>query len=252
MVFFLFPFHAQKHVLLRKLELSVFHYSRSFYYINSVWPFFNLFLLPFRSTWHHFCSHTSRLVTSFFYLLHIRMVESCLLFSSLPSFFLLVRRLRRSLSIRRCSRCRFLYCICSFLFRVASASPIPIQVFHARKRALSYFSRLPFSRVRPAIARKRASARSGITRYTWHFPFSFSVCTPGIRYVIHSTLSRYCPFLARKVHSLGVSCFRAALPLPRLLLRFFAASPEIPGTSLLRRWAILENTIRSIPTHYPR
>lgn len=183
MVFFLFPFHAQKHVLLRRLELSVFHYSRSFYCINSVWPFFNLSLLPFRSTWHHFCSRTSHLVTSFFYLLHIRMVESCLLFSSLPSFFLLVRRLRRSLSIRRCSRCRFLYCICSpvsFLFRVASASPIPIQVFHARKRALSYFSRLPFSRVRH---RAQASI-SAIRRHPLYVTFSVFLFGMYARYPI--------------------------------------------------------------------
>lgn len=45
------------------------------------------------------------------------------LFSSVPSScFLFVRRLYRSLSIPRRSRCRFLYCICSPVFSLLSCS----------------------------------------------------------------------------------------------------------------------------------
>lgn len=133
----------------------------------------------------------------------------------------------------------------------AATAPIPLQVFHARKRAFSYFSRLPFSRVRPTIAREHP-ARSA----TWHFPFSFSVCTLGIRYVIRSTLSWYCPFLPRKVHSSGVSRFRTVFFSPFLIAFTLRSSSlfllKFLALRYFARWAILENTIRSIPSHYPR
>lgn len=52
--------------------------------------------------------------------------------------------------------------------RAPSAAPIPILVFHARKRALSYFPRLPFSRVRPASEIRRHPLRD-----IFRFPFRY-------------------------------------------------------------------------------
>lgn len=81
--------------------------------------------------------------------------------------------------------------------RVAgAATPIPLQVFYARKRAaFSYFSRLPFSRVRPAafVARERSrdppprrAAPRHPLRDIFRFPFRY---VRSVRYVIRSTLS---------------------------------------------------------------
>lgn len=173
------------------------------------------------------------------------------------SFFLLVRRLRRSLSASF-ARHRFLYCIyspvSSLLFRCSAAALGYLsQVFHARiyvyKRALSYFPRLPlFSRSSCHRARKRPRDPA-----TWRFPFSFSYVRS-----VHDTWSvlsclDIVLFCCAKCIPQGISpifvpssrCSRARSPLLSLFLRF-------PATSLLRRWAILENTIRSIPSHYPR
>lgn len=59
---------------------------------------------------------------------------------------------------------------CPLRSRVAAVAPIPLQVFHARKRVFSYFSRLPLSRVRPAIARSRS--RDPL-RDIFRFPFRY-------------------------------------------------------------------------------
>lgn len=91
----------------------------------AVFPFlfpFSLYLTPL------LLSYTPRLVTSYFFFSRPSMrwnfrfpLISFFSFVS-SSFLLFVRRLYRSLSIRRRSRCRFLYCICSLVSSLLSCS----------------------------------------------------------------------------------------------------------------------------------
>lgn len=117
----------------RRFELFVFSHSRLFctYFTFSFslsFPipllfflshsFFNLFLLSFPFYLTPLLPSYTALGDFFFFSCHsssVRQNLRSLLYPS-PSFFLLIRRLRRSLSIPRRSRRRFLYCICSLVF----------------------------------------------------------------------------------------------------------------------------------------
>lgn len=127
----------------------------------------------FHSTWRHFCHRTPRLVTSPFFPYHASSGEVFVLFYfrrlhfsfSFDAYVALCpfRVVRAVVSfivfVRRCPPC------CC----VAAADPIPLQVFHARKRAFSYFSPL-FSH----SSHRRARARSA-TRYVTFSVFLFGM-----------------------------------------------------------------------------
>lgn len=127
--FFLFFFcFMNERTLSRRFELFVFSHSRLFrtYFASLLLPsaavtlslshsVFNLFLFLFSFYLTPLLPSYTALGDFFLFSCHsgfVRQNLRSLIFPS-PSFFLLIRRLRRSLSIPRRSRRRFLYCICS-------------------------------------------------------------------------------------------------------------------------------------------
>lgn len=152
----------------RRFEFFIFSHSRLFLVYISAFSlslshtfFLTCFSISFcslfHSTWRHFYVRTPRdffflaipvpcgRIFVLFYFRHLHFSFSFDAYAALCQF----RAVRAVASfivfVSRCPSCS----------RVAygAAAPIPLQVFHARKRAFSYFSRLPFSRVRPTIAR---------------------------------------------------------------------------------------------------
>lgn len=151
---------------------------------------------------------------------------------SLPLLYLFLSVLLFS----RCSNCRYSIPFPDF-------SRIHIYIINAL-----LFSSAPFSRVRPVILRAIR------TRYATFPIFLFDMYA---RYLIRD------PFYFVSISS---SCCAKCIPRESLLVlaspllavhapplsRFSSLFLKFPATSLLRRWAILENTRRSIPSHYPR
>lgn len=147
-----------------------------------------------------------------------------------------------------------------------SRPPIPHQVFHARKRVLSYFSSraLSFPRVLVSLPPQRALARA-ISRAIRRYYVTFSAFLFGMyaRYPIRDPfhLVSILSFSAAQSAFLGRS--HPGVFTPRLSLRRSIVFAFLPSWISLylkflalryfaRRWAIHENTIRSIPSHYPR
>lgn len=181
--FFSFSFHER--ILSRRFELFVFSHSRLFHtyfalpFVSPLTRFSISFCSLFHSTWRHFCPRIPRLVTSspFFFLTIPAPCRIFVLFyfrrlhfsSSFDAYVALCpfRAVRAVVSfivfVPRCPHC----------FRsVAAAAPIPLQVFHARKRAFSYFPPLFLAFVSPM--RGRALARSA-TRYVTFSVFLFGM-----------------------------------------------------------------------------
>jgi len=120
-VLFLFPCHGRE----RASSNSSFSLIRTRFPYTAR-PFFTP---PFSSPFHFtrvplLLSYTMRIADSYssYHFFFSSFPAPHLLFYFLASFLLLVRRLRRSLSIRRRSRGRFLYCICSPVSSLFSCS----------------------------------------------------------------------------------------------------------------------------------
>ena len=189
--FFSFPFMNER-IFSRTFELFVFSHSRLFPvhiprifslslsllpHILPFHSFFNLFPFPFSFFLTPLLPSCTAL-GDFSFLFFFRAAESSFSFISVvfifPSRSTLTPLFVHSASFAPCRVAFFIVFVsrCPPCSRVARPRlPIPLQVFHARKRAFSYFSQLSFSRVRPTIVRERS--RDLPLRDIFRFPFRY-------------------------------------------------------------------------------
>lgn len=221
----------------RALSLSLTRFSISFCSL-------------FHSTWRHFCPRTSRLVTSFPFFLAIPAPCGRIF---VPFYFC---RLHFSFSFDAyVALCPFrvVRTVASFIvfaprcppYSCVAAAALSRFSTHVNARSLIFLSSLFLAFVPP-------SARA--IRYVTFSVFLFGMYAQyPIRDPFYLDIVLFCRTKCILRASLVFSLFflfflsyrvYSTLPLP--------VSPQIPDTSLLRSMAILENTIRSIPSHYPR
>lgn len=261
-----------------KFELFVFFHSRLFhtYFTFLLLSLFLSFLLLsllltrfsisfsslFHSTWRHFCPHTPRLVTSLFFFFSLaipalcaRPAESSFSFISVafifPSHSTLTSLFVHSASFA--PSLPLLYLFPGVLPASCAARPrlryLSRFSTHVNARSLIFLGSLFLAFVPPS----RASTPRDPLRDIFRFPFRYvrSVSDtwsvlPCLDIVLFCRAK--CILLASPVFAPFFFPFLIAFTLRSsslFLLKFLALR-------YFARWAILENTIRSIPSHYPR
>lgn len=182
---FFFLFHERAHPLVD--SSSSFSLIRA-YFVHILLPLaltlslshsvFNLFLFPFSFYLTPLLPSYTALGDVFLFSCHSSFVRQnlrSLIFPS-PPFFLLIRRLRRSLSIPRRSRRRFLYCICSPVSSLLLCQRPRLRYLsrfstHVNARSLIFLGSLFLAFVPPSRASARAIRHP--LRDIFRFPFRY-------------------------------------------------------------------------------